>query len=382
MQILLNSNKNINSINVDTYQRLQLENKQTLITEYNINNVLSATEIFDAEREASNVYRIYGRIEYLSLLNGLSSQYTSLSNFFLPQVTVNSKTILNSFAFYLVKPGTNYGTFIGNTSQYVRYFDVIATPNDFEIYNAGFSKNVYKEQTYAFSINRDIDIGIYSDNFGFPLTELFLFAVYLPNVNGNQYTESLYRTAWDASGSPNKQPIYQTNYNVGDRIYGDLINYDNQSFTQTQITGQTYYIETPYRDDSNYVQSLEWEYNPFISLPLRYFSSSLNQANTGTTVYEQAGTIPYYAVSIGDGNYVWREILPQGYFDPASNLGVDYPFVNQKRYLFSSLILSISPSLLPNTNTKNVFEYIKFPDPTSLNISPNSDLANIGMPCK
>ena len=84
-EILLGQYKNIASVNVDNYQKIELANKPSLILEYDIRNALSATEIFDAEREASQVYRLYGRIEYLSLLNGLPLSYSGLSGFFLPQ---------------------------------------------------------------------------------------------------------------------------------------------------------------------------------------------------------------------------------------------------------------------------------------------------------
>ena len=127
--------------------------------------------------------------------------------------------------------------------------------------------------------------------------------------------------------------------------------------------------------------TLQWKYNPFIPIRLRYFGSSLNQANTGTTSYAQALSIPYYATSIGNGNYVWKDILPQGYIDPITNLGVDYPFVNKKRYLFSTIILDIVPNL-NDPYTLGIFSEINFDLPTILNTKPNSDLNNIGKPCQ
>ena len=61
-EILLNSLKNVNSVNVDTYEKIELSNKRALINEYDIRNIVSATDIFDAEREANEIYRIYGKI--------------------------------------------------------------------------------------------------------------------------------------------------------------------------------------------------------------------------------------------------------------------------------------------------------------------------------
>ena len=131
LEILLNSKKNINSVDVDNYQKLEVVNKTSEILEYDIRNALSATEIFDAEREANPIYRIYGRIEYLSLLNGLSSNYNSVGNFFISSGGTNVKDIFNSFKFYLLKAASSGYTSGGSSIKYVRYFELLATPNDF-----------------------------------------------------------------------------------------------------------------------------------------------------------------------------------------------------------------------------------------------------------
>jgi len=82
----------------------------------------------------------------------------------------------------LVKPADSGYVKIGNSDTYIRYFQVIATPDDFEIYPAGYSRNAYDEQIYAFSISKDFDVSQYFDNFGFPLTELFLFPCYIKKL--------------------------------------------------------------------------------------------------------------------------------------------------------------------------------------------------------
>jgi len=62
-----------------------------------------------------------------------------------------------------------------------------------------------------------------------------------------------------------------------------------------------------------------------------------------------------------------------------SNLGVDYPFVNKKRYLFSTIVLDIVPDLT-DANTLAAFNEIKYPAPSKINAAP-TDLNNIGKPC-
>lgn len=388
VKILLNSTRNIESVNVDEFNKIELSNKRNLITEYDIRNVLSATEVFDIEREDNAVYRIYGKIEYISLLNYLKNNYSKLQDFFLPQSTGNSKNLLNSFDFYLVKASTGY-THITNppsSIEYIRYFEVIATPSDFEIYSIGFSNNVYGEQAYAFNFNMDFDVSSYFDNFGFPATELFLYAQYKPAASP---IEGLSATTWSNAGVASKTAISPIALNIGDKVQAlfsikiaDIIEYSELEFIQEQLTPQTFYIKTPYLDGVT-PRRLIWKYNPFIPFQLRYFANDLSRANISGTTYEQTISIPDYATEYptGTGNYVWRNILPQGYVDPLTGIGVDYPFVNKKRYLFSNIILDIVPDLT-DVNTLNAFTHIRYGTPTIINKKPIDELDNIGKPCQ
>lgn len=391
MKILLNSLKNVASVNVDSYEKIKLSNKLSLINEYDIRNILSATEIFNSEREASETYRIYGKIEYMSLLNGLKVNYSQFSDFFNPQLT-NCKNILNSFDFYLVKPASSGYTQIlsgGSTILWTRYFQVIAMPNQFEIFPAGFSNNVYGEQAYAFTFNKDFDVSPYLDQFGFPLTELFLYAQYKPTANGLGAPEILSGTVWSAAGVPSSFAFAPIALNIGDIVesffgakIGDLLEYSNIDFLQVQLMPQTFYIQTPYKDTNNNNKRLIWKYNPFISLRLRYFADELNQVNTGSTSYDQTIAIPYYATKIDNfGNFVWRDILSQGYTDPTTNLGVNYPFINKKRYLFSNFVLDITPDL-NDADTLAAFAEVWYGRyATKITTVPITDISNIGKPC-
>jgi len=390
VEILLGSEKNIISVNTDSYDKVELNNKTSELTEFNVNDVVNSTEQFNIERENNPIYRIYGRIEYLSLLNGLVNNYTQLDDYFTPNYTDTSKNILNSFDFYLVKPSVSgYTEFIG-TNEYVRHFQVIATPDEFELYPAGFSNNVYGEQTYTFSFNEDFDISEYFDNFGFPVTELFLYAQYKLKANGNYVAETMKYSFFINGGAISKSNFPTTTFNIGDYIstatgsrIGDKINYNKEEFTQTQIAEQKFYITTEYWTSNNQSKNLVWVYNPFIPFRLRYFSEELNNTNTGSTSYDIANSIPDYATKLDDdGNYVWRDINPQGYTEPLTGVGVDYPFFNGKRYLFSPIILSVLPDLT-DSNTLAVFNEIWYTRyTTNLDITPTDDLDNIGKPCQ
>jgi hypothetical protein len=565
IQILLGSQKNINSVNADTYDKIELSNRVSELMEYDVNDNVNSTQVFDVEREANPIYSVYGRIEYLSLLNGLKNDvnnapfnYTKLEDFFNPTYSNTSKNINNSFDFYLVRPAVSgYTKVTGGTSEsgsvisydfmidekfnnwvnasptdypfgwessvgvgtymeqtpnnqikfvlgnnpfinmavisknipevygdliletnislvspsfnpatdiitimlsrngvlitsfpmlttglghkriefnipqnqgitrvaivangnnksiymdyfqlyktgmttsplstvpagYIRYFQVIATPNDFEIYPAGYSNNVYGEQTYIFSFKRDYDVSQYFDNFNFPATELFLYAQYVRKTNGYGVAETMSATTWNTSGVMSKMVYPTTGLNIGDYVktatgakIGDFINYVKSEFLQTEISGQTVYITTGYRDKFSQPKNLVWKYNPFMPLRLRYLANELSAANTGSTSYDVVSSIPSYATRIdNNGNYIWREIVPQGYTEPLTGLGVDYPFLNKRRYLFSSIILSVMPDLT-SANTLNAFREIWYSRyAVNLDVTPINDLDNIGKPCQ
>jgi hypothetical protein len=558
IQILLGSEKNINSVNVDAYDKVELSNNVSDLMDYDVIDAVNATEVFDDEREANPIYRIYGGIEYMYLLNGVKSNYTKFQDFLLPPATGAVKTIFNSFDFYLTRPSTGYTKITGTTGSisgssivsiidekfdnwvtssptnypfgwsasvgtnsyitqatgnkakfffdnqfifstpfnligmgkdvpfiygdnivietnfssmspaynattdgftvilsnggnfvtsfpiltggigykkivfnlpassgftrvgilgncgtnktvymdyfkvyisgatsiigggevaysnpYVRYYEVIATPKDFELFPAGFSNNVYGEQSYAFNFKKDYNVSKYFDNFNFPATELFLYAKYKPVTTGVPAPESLKFSDWGTNGSPIPTLLSTASLNIGDKIYGDMINYDMEEFVQTQISGQTYYIYTTCQNASNNTIVLVWKYDPFIPLRLRYFSNELSSANTGSTSYDIQVSIPEYATPIDNaGNLVWRDIVPQGYTDPLTGVGVDYPFFNKRRYLFSKIILSIVPDL-SDFATAAAFNIIWFTrTPSLINVLPDSDLNNIGKPCQ
>ena len=529
VEILLGSQKNINSVNVNTYDKIELTREVSELTEFDVNDVVNSTEQFDAEREANPVYRIYGRIEYLSLLNGIKAGHNTLEEFFNPVYTGSTMNLLDDYDFYLVVPasGVSYST-IPSSNLRKRVFQVIAGKEDFEIYNAGFTNNVYGEQTYAFSFKSDFDVSHLFDSLGFPVMELFLYAQYkIQSVIVEQMSYTTWTTSAQTKTTFNKKDfvigdIVETN--SGADVY-DLIEYDANEFYQAQAQTQTYYIRTRYSDSGH--KWLEWSYNPFIPLRLRYFESTLSTAkasqvienttlltvspvsnptlsntftgtktfkqvltpsintledwdgsstsyyywddgdgilefdNTGTynvefktQIYLPEGTdkyiaesylqvnstpltggtidtrrkylsndapiqtvkftrafnssdelkvrvrlipnperkieiIPDYAAIRSDGRLIWREILPQGYTEPLTNIGVDYPFFNGKRYLFEPIVFDVVPNLrtetaLKHDNTLLVFNEIEYwQNATNIDITPaNNNINEFGLPCQ
>jgi len=388
LEILLHQYQNVASVNVDAFNTIQLTNNAVEINEYDIRNVLSVTEVFDAEREANQIYRIYGRIEFMSILNGLKNDYTLFQDFFTPQAD-NSKSILNSFDFYLIRPSDSGYTHIvsgvttNSTIKYNRYFKVIATPNQFELFPVGFANNVFGEQAYTYNFNVDIDISPYLDNFGFPVTELFLYAQY---KKASSPVEVLTAKQWSENGTITYPAVTTTTLYSGYTVsaitsqkFGDIINYAKLDYLQVQTSPEQFYITTPYLVGKRLV----WKYNPFIPLRLRYLTDTLYTGNISGTSYSEVQSIPYYATSIdNNGNYVWRNIMPEGYKDPLSGIGTDNPFVNKKRYLFTSIVLDVIPDL-EDAETLAAFEEIWYTKNSyKLNITPTGDINKMGQPCQ
>jgi len=389
--IQINTKKTVYSTIKDTNTQLYLENNINAITEYNVNNMISAIDVFDIERQNTQIYRIYGSIDYLSILNGLNVNYKTLDDFFtntkyIPDniyINYTTKNIFNSLDFYLVKPSTGY-TKIGDSNDHITYiknYEVIATPHNFELYNAGYSKNIYNELKYLFNFNIDFDVSTYLDGFDIPITELYLYYVYKPRNNGLNQVEYMKSTEWDLITKDKSLVTFTPqSLNIGDVIYGDKIEHSKLDILDVLIEEQKYYIGTPY-NDNGITRNLEWVYKPLIPFKLRYFSNEIKRCNISGTTYDDISKIPYYATDIGNGNMIWRDILPQGYIDPLTNIGVDYPFINQRRYLFNNKLLSIIPNL-EHLNTYNVFKEINFNTAENINYKPiTKNINDINEPC-
>lgn len=384
-KILLGSKKNVVSINNDAFSKIKLENKTALTTEHNLNRIINASDVFDLEREEGEKYRIYGVVEYFSLLNRVEKDYSRLSDFFIkktPPILGDVKTILNTFKIYLLKPfdepGDEY-SYGGHDNLYLRKYEVIATPKHLNITEAGFSVNLFNEEKYYFDFNVDFDVSSWRNPFGFPITELFLYFEYQKDVSIDYPEEVFYKFEEDY------YELYEKDWDVGDILYDSdkeqpicsVVKYKKDQYLEEEIYKQNFKIKTLTEEGGIY-----WEYNPFIPIKLRYLSGSINRGNENNTSYEQKYSIPKHATKIdNNGNYIWRDILPDGTYDLLTNEGVDHPFVNKRKYVFNKIILSIEPDL-SHENTNNQFSEILFGEHGIITNKPNNpNINNIGKPC-
>lgn len=380
-RIQIGNSKNINSVNVDLFKNIVLENNISYLSEYDINKVIDSNDVFENERENSLKYNIYGRLEFFSLLNGLRTEYDTIFDFFSNDMVGNSKNIHNSFEFYLVMPSNvfkKYNKTIDDLNPkseeaYIREFVVIATPNEIEIVNAGFNKNIFNEQVYSYVINKTIDLESKYDYLNFPITDVYLYAKY-KKTSGEGYE--------GFNWNMDKYEIITTStHKNGDLIIGDVIAYDKKKYIQ-RISLEPIHRITTAENKTNKLSKLSWVYNPFIPIRLRKFSSDLNVVSVLDTRYDIIESIPKYA-TIENNIAIWRDIEKDGYVDLLSGDIYDHPFINGCKYVFNSNILSITPNHITNSKTKKLFNEIRFEDDRELDgFKPNTNLNEFNRPCK
>lgn len=375
--------KHINSVNTDLYKQLFLKTKNKEIVEYDVTNVLNVSEQFDKERQESNNYFIYGGIEFFSLLNGVSTNYEYFEDFFNINISGETiKTIYNSFDFYLVKPSNVSGETYNNiNNNYVRKFEIIAKNDDFIIEKQGFSKNIFGDTKYYYFLNKNIILNDNIDWFGKPITELYIMPIYKKSYTGYvSDDEKMYLSYfYDDSGTTKIE--YEEisgdtiNYNVGDVIDGDLVNWNLDTYSETILDNKKIKIETFY-DDSGTTKSIMWKYDLFIPIRIDYLENEINIDNISGKTYIE---LPNHAIKLDDnGNYIWKNIIDKGYIDNLYNIGSNYPFVNGKHYLYNNIIIKIIPDL-DDVNTNDKFNPIKITGFDTEN--NNTDISNYGETC-
>ncbi len=255
----------------------------------------------------------------------------------------------------------------------------ILSVNDYEIYNLSFSKTIFDDPIYQYVFNSDIDITNLVDNLGRPLTEMFLTIVktdsdglftkidsgietplipkllesdyytYLQNVpiinrmhNGNAlpFTSSV----------PLESQIKIDNRN---EFYGDLVEFNKFEVLETVLADVNHRFNTLNRETKatiDYVYKLGlsgntirtdlgprqegYYYKPHYNIKIKEISNYVEQGD------DSSDEIPDYAINLGDGRYLWRDILEIG-FNESSDLSLNYPFLNGCHYLYLNDIIKI-----------------------------------------
>jgi hypothetical protein len=350
-KFILSTKRYANSPSVDYYKTIELKAKSKfLLNDENISNV-DLSDLFNIERENSYNYRLLGTINYVSLLNNLNNNYSKIQDFFIKYNGGNNpKNIYNSFKIYLLKKSDSYIS-LGN-NLYKERFEVISEINDISLYNCGFSKNIFNENIYLYNFNLDFNLKDSVDYFNKPTTEVYLYFDYQLDVSKN---EVLFSKDFNSISNENKfisvSTTANTTYEINDLVISNLIRKTDTDFDETIVNEQEYTIK--YTLNSNILQ---FKYNPFIKIKLRDYNDVLYYGNINSNT-KNFTDIPSYAKTVGNpsaGNVIWKALLPHGFIDPVTNLGVNFPFVNGSHYVFTNNILAVRPDLT-NINTELIF---------------------------
>jgi hypothetical protein len=283
------------------------------------------------------------------------------------------------------------------STYYFRKFRKIQTRNtpiieqdDYETYNLAFSENYYYDNISQFVFNEDINVSGLTDNLGRPLSQLYLTVIktdsngiftnvssgietpYIPILNTSSTTLHLLNVpainrihnGGYTTGSlpfPSHVPLETnvtfTNSNVD--FYGDLVDYNPNQLKETVLADVSHRFNTINRESSpnmTYVVNLGtnlpnltppttatvslgprqegYFYKAHHLITIREFSTYVEQGDQYTV------GVPDYAVDLGDGTYLWRDLLDIG-FNESNAKALDYPFLNGCHYMYDNYCFTV-----------------------------------------
>jgi hypothetical protein len=274
------------------------------------------------------------------------------------------------------------------SSYYFRKFKKIKTrnmpviePDDYEAYPLAFSENIYTDPIQQFVFNEDIDISDLRDNLGRPLSEIYLTMVktdsnglfgnvssgietpFIPDLltsNTNVWLQQIPTINRIHNGvttpfvsSVPLEPVLTINPS-GDEFYGDLVEYNIAEVKETVLAHVSHRFNTVSREIggtltyNNVVGSTSpstttvslgprqegYMYQAHHLIKIRQFSSYIE---TGDQFTEG---IPDYAINLGDGRYLWRDLLDIG-FNESDTKSLDYPFLNGCHYMYDNYCFTL-----------------------------------------
>jgi len=242
---------------------------------------------------------------------------------------------------------------------YIRQFkNIMLDKNNYEIYPLAFSKTIFNDQNYQISITEDIDVGGLTDNLGRPLSELYLTFIKkdsgvfgnvqsgfdLELIEGSLTNTDLSNVRRMHDGTTLPVPTHpplpgETAINSSMNLfYGDVVEYNEYEQKEFVLSDVLHRFNTINRETSGPTPPASgprregYLYKPHHKIKIREFSLYIEQGDQFT-----AG-IPDYATDLGDGRYLWRDLLDIGIFDGEGDF-LDYPFTNGVHYIHSNICL-------------------------------------------
>lgn len=284
------------------------------------------------------------------------------------------------------------------STYYFRKFRKIKTKNtsiieldDNETYKLAFSENIYADSISQVVFNEDIMVSGLTDNLGRPLSELYLtiiktssnnlfsnvssgietpFMIGLNNSVSSTFSylrkiptiNKIHNGGTGTTGLPYPShlplelSVSGTNNNGitnNNDYYGDVVEYNGFTVKETVLADVCHRFNTINRETAptlNYVKAIGatpvlqsttlgprqegYYYKPHNLIKIREFSSYVEQGDSNTF------GIPSYAQNLGDGRYLWRDLLDIG-FNESDVVPLDYPFLNGCHYRYSNTYFNV-----------------------------------------
>ena len=230
--------------------------------------------------------------------------------------------------------------------------------SDYEIYNLGFSESIFTDNITQFIFNEEIDINGLYDNLGRPLSELYLTSIktdsngIFTNVSsglevqfseifnsGLNYLDSIpvIQKMHNVSTSMVTSSIpLESNVNIANSdYYGDLVEYNTTTIQEVILADIHHRFNTVNRETTSGTTAggprpEGYYYKAHNLIRIRDFSSYIEQGASGNTI-----GIPSYAENLGDGRYIWRDLLDIGFTDINKPV-LNYPFLNGAHYMYQN----------------------------------------------
>jgi hypothetical protein len=305
------------------------------------------------------------RVTNISKLNGVWRVHNIVDNYkFVIKTSIYTSTqqpnkgVLTSFS----NPRPRYRRLDGYPSEYyVRKFEVL-TSNDYEVYPASFSTNIYPDvidnkigvanDTWMFQFNQDVDFNGLVDHRNGPISEICYSIIrragQIPYpfsdvtadwefnslvANYTDYLEVISKVQQSNAGTIEKSKARVSQFDVntgeitsinGDEYIVDFVEYNSIELSEKVISDIIHRF-----GNDNQPNSEGYYYKPFKKLEIRTYSNNIETAGPEDIVVDLPGNYVTYA----DGSIAWRDLLTIGYFEENTN-GVDYPFTNGAHYFY------------------------------------------------
>ena len=286
--------------------------------------------------------------------------------------------------------------FGGEESEYYfRLFQKVKTRNtliieadDYETYKLGFSENIYSDTITQFIFNEDIDISDLTDNLGRPVSELYLTIIKTSGAYPHQKSTPLFTNISSGIETPFIPKLITSNINTflkdipainrvhnggslpfpshtplennvrisnnnnvtaNNDFYGDVVEYNKNEVKETVLAEVSHRFNTNSREtiaNFTYIANQTttpptttninlgprqegYFYKAHHLIKIREYSSYVEQGDL------QTGGIPDYAINMGDGRFLWRDLLDIGFNESGEAL-LDYPFLNGCHYMYNN----------------------------------------------